>query len=526
MPLFGNVDGGIEGQEGFIQFEDRWGDIAFRASDRRVRIIVGRRGAGKSRYLRAMERDANGQNGNRLLVFPQRDESVWISEMRWLHRTYSELHERVEAWRRLWGHAAYASIASYLLSFSAPPGTSISMRPEDKAFFVDFCGRHFDKANVPFPIVAALNQFLSRYRDRSRLNSFLSDPIWVALEDRVLKSIAASTPVACYIDTLDETFAASPAAATDCQEGLLLWMLRKFQDPNVSNRIHIVVAVRDTVYAGFMQGEHGPRHNRSDQIRCLDWTDDAALYFLQRKIEALPATAQVAPKEKSNVVRKWLGLDSVRNDVRRGQEERVCDVIVRHTRFLPREIIEIGNALGQYVEQCIAEKRQPDGSSIAQIIMDVGKQLADLAIETATDHMVALDSDHGRTVVSNGFRQAVIRAIDRVFIPALGAERFTLAELRHAEEAFTEAVGGWSPSFDWRTVSLGEVLWLHGLIGFEDLTGPKPIAKYFSSTKSLRSHVSAELPEADHYYLHSALIRPKRMDIEPKAPIVGSAGPE
>ncbi|QAY75588.1 hypothetical protein [Sphingosinicella sp. BN140058] len=523
MPLFGNVDGGIEGQEGFIRFEDRWGDIAFRPSDRRVRIIVGRRGAGKSRYIRAMERDASSQTGEHLLVFPQRDESVWISEMRWVHRSYPEHHERVELWRRLWGAAAYAGIASNLVNYSAPPGTTISMRPEDKAFFVDFCRQHFDKASVAFPIVSALNQFLARYSDRSRLDSFLKEAFWTELEDRVLKSSAISTPVACYIDTLDETFGASPAAATDCQVGLLLWMLRKFQDPNVSNRIHIVVAVRDTVYASLMQSEHGRRFSRNDMIRCLDWTDDAALYFLQRKIDGLPPSAQVDAKEKVNNVRRWLGIEKVRNEVRSGGEERVCDVIVRHTRFLPREIIEIGNALGQYVEHCIAEKTQPDGSAIAQIIMDTGKQLADLAIETATDHMAALDSDHGRTTVANGFRQELIRAIDRVFIPALGAERFTLADLRRAEQAFTEQVGGWSPSFDWRTVSLGEVLWLHGLIGFEDTTGAKPIVKYFSSTKSLRSHVSAELPDADYYYLHSALIRPKKMDIQAEAPIVESA---
>lgn len=526
MPLFGNVDGGVEGNDSFIQFDRRWGDIAFRPSDRQVRIIVGRRGAGKSRYIRAMERDANRQDHERLLVFPQRDESVWISQMRWLHKTYSEHHERLETWRRLWGHAVYASFASHFLNFPEPSGTSISMRSEDRSFFADFVRQHLEKANVPFGIVATLNQFLSRYGDRSRLDSFVNDAIWTELEERVLKASAVSTPIACYIDTLDETFAASPAAATDCQVGLLLWMLRKFQDPNVSNRIHVVVTVRDTVYASLMQGEHGQRYNRSDLIRCLDWTDDAALYFLERKIAALPPRAQLLPREKASDVHKWLGTDHIVNQTRHGELEFIPDLIVRHTRFLPREIIEIGNAIGDYVEKCIAEGAMVQGAEVSQIVMDTGKQLADRAIETATDHMVALDYDHGRTIVNNGFRQNVIRAIDRTFIPALKAERFTLAELRHAEREFTEAVGGWSPNFDWRTVTLGEVLWLHGLIGFEDLTGAKPIVKYFSSTKSLKSHLSAELPEADHYFLHSALLRPKRMSIEPSAPTVESADPE
>lgn len=526
MPLFGNADGSTEAKETFIRFDDRWGDIAFRPSDRQVRVIVGRRGAGKSRYIRAMERDAGRQDGDRLLVFPQKDESIWISEMRWLHHTYADQHERLETWRRLWGHAVYASLATYFLNFSEPSGTSITIRNEDRAFFLEICKQLFDKATVATPIVTVLNQFLARYSDRSRLDSFLKENFWTELEERVLNTSATSTPIACYIDTLDETFAAAPAAATDCQVGLLLWMLRKFQDPNVSNRFHIVVTVRDTVYASLMQGEHGPRYNRTDLIRCLDWTDDAADLFLMKKIEALPPRVRIAPKDKSNEEIRWLGIDHIVNDVRNGEAEPVRSMIIRHTRFLPREIIEIGNALGSYIEDCIADGIAVDNASIAHIIMDTGRQLALRAVETATDHMVALDQDHGRTVANDRFRQAVIRAIDRVFIPSLKAERFTPDELRFAEKKFTDEIGGWSPNFDWRAVSLGEVLWLHGLIGFEDLSGPGPIVKYFSSTRSLRSHLSMELPEADHYYLHSALIRPKKMDIEPVAPIVESAVPE
>lgn len=526
MDLFGNADGAAEGAQGFIHLEPRWGDIALKASNRKVRILVGRRGAGKSRYLRAMERDATRQDGDGLLVFPQRDESVWISEMRWLHRTYVEGHERIETWRRLWGCAIYTSLASYLLNFSPPAGTSVNMRQEDREFFGRFCAEHLDKSTVSFPVVSVLNQFLKRYQDRSRLDSFIADAAWVELEDRVLKAISVSTPIGCYIDTLDETFASSPSAATDCQVGLLLWMLRKFLDPNVSNRVHLVVAIRDTVFASLMQSEHGRRYNRSEIIRCLDWTDDAAAFFLNQKIGMLPPTAKASPHEKTSPIKGWLGFDVVENEMREGREEQISDLIVRHTRFLPREIIEIGNALGRYVEHRLAEGLPIEQGAIPQIVMDEAKLLSDLALETAADHMIALDSDHGRTVVSNGFRQSVIRAIDDVFIPALRDERFSKAMLLHAEKAFTDAVGGWAPKFDWRPVSLGEVLWLHGLIGFEDRSGPQPVAKYFSSTKSLRSYVSGELPDADHYYIHSALLRNNRTTISPTPPIVESADAE
>ena len=105
-------------------------------------------------------------------------------------------------------------------------------------------------------------------------------------------------------------------------------------------------------------------------------------------------------------------------------------------------------------------------ATIAQIVMHEAKLQADLALGTATDHMMALDSHQGRAAVVNEFRQSVIQAIDNVFIPALRKERFKRETLVQANKAFSEAVGGWSPTLERKAISLGEVLWLHGLIGF------------------------------------------------------------
>ena len=525
MNLFGQVDGGVEGAQGFIQLDPRWGDIALEPGNRRVRILVGRRGAGKSRYLRAMERDAAAHHGEGLLVFPQKDDSVWISEMRWLHRTYAEVYERIEVWRRLWGCAIYASLASYLLNFPPAVGTSINLEKEEREFFAQFCADKLDTSKVCFPVVMVLNLFLKRYQDRSRLDAFIADPGWVALENQVLKVIANSTPIGCYIDTLDETFQSSPAAATDCQVGLLVWMLRKSLDPHVNHRIHLVVAVRDTIFASLMQSEHGRRYDRSDLIRCLDWNDDAAADFLHQKVALLSPKVRVAPNAKGNPIKSWLGFDVVANSMRKGRSEKVSELIVRHTRFLPREIIEIGNALAKHVQTCLAEGRRVEPGAIVQIVMNEAKRQADLALETATDHMMALDSHHNGAVVVHDFRHSVIQAIDNAFIPALRDERFTREMLVRANDVFSEAVGGWSPTLERKALSLGDVLWLHGLIGFEDQSGPVQVARYFSSAKSMRSYVSGKLPLADHYYLHSALLGANRIVIGAEPPKAAAADP-
>lgn len=526
--LFGHADGGVEGSHGFIKLDRRWGDIALDPTNRRIRILVGRRGAGKSRYLRAMERETSARReertGESLLVFPQRDESVWIAQMRWLHRQYPEEAERLDTWRKLWGSAIYVSLATYLINFVAPAGTSINVSQQDREILERYCVDALGtKAAVSYPIVAVLNQILKRFGDRSRLESFLGQASWVALEHYVLKAIAGTTPIACFVDTLDDTYAAAPAAATDCQVGLLLWMMKKFVDPHTTNRLHIVVTVRDTIFAKLVQSEHGLRYDRSDLLTCLDWTKDAAATFFCEKVAGLPSNVRVAPGTKDSPVESWLGFETVPSYLRDHSHEAVVDLLVRHTRFLPREIIVIGNAVGKHVVECLRTKRPVEERVVYQIILSEARRLAELALETAVDHLMALDSQHDSAIVDRKFRESVLQAITKKFIPALKHERFTGDILMSAEESFTAEVGGWSAIFDQKKITLGEILWLHGLIGIEDISGPEPIARYFSSTKSLRSLVSGVLPKANNYYLHSSLLLTDKILLDPKPPRVEAA---
>lgn len=232
---------------------------------------------------------------------------------------------------------------------------------------------------------------------------------------------------------------------------------------------------------------------------------------------------RVAPGAKDSAVTSWLGFDSVPSYLRDQSRETVVDLLVRHTRFLPREIIVIGNAVGKYVVDSLRDKHPVEERVVYQIILSEARRLAELALETAVDHLMALDSDHDSTIVDRKFRESVLQAITKTFIPALKHERFTGDVLTAAEKAFSVEVGGWSASYDQKKISLGEILWLHGLIGVEDMSGPEPIVRYFSSTKSLRSLVSGVLPKASHYYLHSSLLLTDKILLGAKPPRVEEA---
>jgi hypothetical protein len=524
MAGFGNPEGATEGSKGFIAFDQQWGDIAFDPSDRRTRIIVGRRGSGKSRFMRALEREASRDDDRRLLVFPQRDQIISVAYLRWLQATYTEQAERHEVWRRLWACSIYTSIASNAINSSAPLGTIINVSSEDREFFANFCGEHRLRAPGITPIVAVLNLFIRKYQDRSRLEAFLADAKWIELENRVLRVISNSTPIACYIDTLDENYGAAPAAATDCQVGLMHWILSQLNDPNVGHRLHVVVAVRETVYAALMQGEQAQRYNRHTAIRCLDWERGAAEMFLYEKVRSLPDSSRVSLKDKTEMSR-WLGIEVLENPLRGNRKEHIADLILRHTRFLPREIVEIGNRLADYVDGRLARKEQVTEAGIFQAIIDESDLIGTRAIETAVDHMLALDDDRTKKIPKNGFRDRIISAIHTSFIPALKEERIPRRKLQEADLGFRNAMDNWSLVSQCRELQLSGIFWLHGLLGFEAQNGPTPTVKFFGSTRTLESSISRELPAADHYYLHSALIKSERFEMLQTAPIPETDSP-
>lgn len=93
---FGSPDGAAEDAGSFVNFQDigRWRDLALRDGDRRARILVGRRGSGKSRYLRKLQISIRDE---KLLDYAQRDTKISLRHLTWLHKVFPERAARLEA---------------------------------------------------------------------------------------------------------------------------------------------------------------------------------------------------------------------------------------------------------------------------------------------------------------------------------------------------------------------------------------------------------------------------------------------
>lgn len=527
---FGSVDGAAAGMEGFVEFDASFGDISLRPSDRTVRVIVGRRGSGKSRYLRALELDAArpDDNSRRLLVLEQRDSGIVIGPMRSIHAAYPDQFERLELWTKVWGCAIYASIASCLLNIHARRQTTagtVNIELDDLEFFERFLVDNLQGSKASFSVVAALNHFLNAHPNRTRIHQFAFDPVWNEVEDRLLRIIANSTPVACYLDSLDDSYAASPAESTDCQVGLLLWVLGKSADPTVGGRMHVVVTVRDAVYSAFMETEHGHRYD-GKRARRLDWSRRAAGQFLDEKVAALDWQFLVKPKA-TDPMERWLGTKTLRNPARGNAEESYRDYLLRHTRFLPREIVEIGNKVGVHTRAMSAGSSAKE-EDLLHVILGEATLVGQKALKAAFHDLISMDdSDRPKSrrdarkagppqardaltpLMEAAFQNGFLAALKVGARPNMGliAERFDAEYLKRADRGFVRALSGWRPRRGGKDIRLSTVLWRHGLLGFESLGGHQAVDKYFSVSGDFEGNARSELPNAKTYVLHSSLLK-------------------
>ncbi|NWG93643.1 MAG: hypothetical protein HXY21_14225 [Parvularculaceae bacterium] len=509
---FGSADGAIDGEQGFITFQDHgsWGDLEFSSKSVRERIFVGRRGSGKSRYLREYERIAR----QRMLVFPQQTDTIKLQPLRMLHKAVAEPALREELWIDLWHAATCIALGTFLLS---RPDGEVPLPYPSRAELEDIVMRQIGSISAPISVVAALNQILtSTDVSYSKLRGKLSSNDWNVIENIVLRASSAMRPIALFIDTLDENLEYAPAESIDAQCALLIYITRKLIDPNVSNRVHICVTVRDIVVSKLRDHQHFERYYSDLHWKRLDWTKSAARYFFRTKISMLPSNLMKGPPNASSLFERWLGVSSVPNTAR-GVDEDVEEFILRHTRYLPREIVEIGNAICSEIRASAGNLvKENVWSAVIRIAEEHGRR----AIEVVIDHILALSAEDFVSIeVRAGYRTRVRDALTAALRTARN-EIFQEPQRLAIDNTFRQSI--LEPN---STVCLSDILWVHGLVGYLHLDETRPPHRsitIFNTTGSEGPVAGMRLPHAASYRLHATLLSIAKVEIEKSAPYIGT----
>lgn len=315
----------------------RIGDPGTMFEDLRVRVIAGRKGSGKTLYLRQLNLAA------------KKDPSLYVDAVStwapatarvvalgmWYPRSFL-----VEKWKQLWRAAALRSVLSHITL--VPRLSSLLDTPalDDLRHAYESMG---GMATTPRSIGAELSDLLFQHNTRASLESFLAGIAPDAAEYLLAQHLNQLPPLFFYVDALDEEFTHAPYYWLSCQKGLFYETLRLLRDARLGGRLHIHIAVRDVVYASAMQSEHATRYAESAHIVNLRWPSALAQRFLNAKVRRLAPQVllQSAPEPS---VADWLGREMIEDPIR-GREVPIAEYLIGYTRALPRDVVTLGNLL-------------------------------------------------------------------------------------------------------------------------------------------------------------------------------------
>ena len=496
---FGNPDGSRADIEDvlddFVDFDGDpgYGGLATRADDSKVRVIVGRLGAGKTVYMRRLQDYQAHQDSvyaGALDQSPPKTEVI-VKACQWFSGQVL-----VEKWMQIWERAIFRSLVSHLLLHK-------DLRchvPDDvRTEIWETYGRLLEDYRRPRSVYSQVRDIINERHTAHQLSTYLDDPLWDDLEDVLGEVVARSRPVYFYLDAVDEEFSHAPMYWLKCQEGLFYQVMRLLRDHRMGGRLHVVINIRDIVMSSLYRSEHAPRYHNEPHIRVLTWDHASLLYLLRHKLERLPPSFLMRPPADGVSMRDWLGLATVTDES--GNKERVEDYLIRHTRLIPRDVISLGNELA---EEVFRQKRTGRNSLPEMAFREVvarcarrfgDSQLAQCANQVSSDIMPRNAALHNYSEVYTSTQTYIREIVDqlRSFIRLIGVDQFPRADLDGLRELA-------NPHFE-NATDLASVLWQNGLLGYLDGRGQQ---RYYSLGDVDEFHLP---PDVETYVIHPCLAR-------------------
>jgi hypothetical protein len=479
----------------FVDFggDPAFGDLATRANDSMVRVIVGKLGAGKTVYLRRLQ-DFQAHQESVYADVPQQSlpkTEVVVKACQW----FSD-RVLVEKWMQIWERAIMRSLASHLLR---RPELRQQLRDEQADEIERSYTRILEDFRRPRSIYSQVRDIINQRRTGHQLSTYLDDPLWDDLEDLLGEVVGQCKPIYFYLDALDEEFSHAPMYWLKCQEGLFYQVMRLLRDHKLGGRLHIVICIRDIVMSSVYRSEHAPRYYNEPHIRVLTWDRSSLLYLLQQKLRRLPPSLLMRrPDSGPPTISDWLGVNG--HWPGPDGDGTVEDYLLSHTRLIPRDIISLGNELN---DEILRQKQAGhDGippAALHKVVQRCAKrfgdsQLAQCANQISSDLMPknAALQDYSELFTSTQAYMTGVQEDVRSFVRMIGVDRFPRADL----EALQEVA---DLHFEMAT-DLASVLWQNGLLGYVDEAGRR---RFYSMGDVEEFHFP---PDVDTYVLHPCLV--------------------
>ena len=475
-------------------------------ADASVRVIVGRRGSGKTLYLRSIQNYCRSLNINGQSVYATSidnqppDTALIVKVTSWYLDNDSEADE---VWRRLWKLAVLRAIYTHVFfsdSFNKGDKALAKYLKGRHAKFVEDCVRVIPTQRVPTSVYTQLASIIKRFNSPKDLQEFTHDTQWDDFEYGIAELVKRTKPFYFFIDQLDDDFANAPYHWLKCQIGLFNAIFRFVRDDTLGGKLHIVACIREVVYSYILQSQHGNKYLAESKIKVLRWDKKLSRHFLEKKIETI-SNKYFAKKSNVKDVESFFGVDKVILVRRNKMPEDIRSYVLRHTMLLPREIINIGNIFCE-------EKRSLDSpdqaeKAVKQAVSRVAKLLAREQLKMASiliSNRWIYNGAVEQGTVNIYTDESVLNSIQNNLcnlIRSIGVDRFENKLLARAERK--KKSFGFEPT-DYPLTALFRV----GLLGYIEIdTDGRPHETFFSESRKAQYQLRMDY---EKYVFHSCLI--------------------
>jgi hypothetical protein len=435
--------------------------VASNAGDRTARVLVGKKGSGKTMYLRRFQAGVGAEDS--VYTSPVDPSTPTTSEIVRFCQWYrgGDLTER---WSQAWRTAILRSVCSHALYSRSLESYGTD---ENRESLADVAAELMPEVATPRSVYDQLSGLINTHHTGHHLEQALRSPRWGDLEYWLGELIREAPPIFFYLDAVDEEYAAAPNYWLRCQKGLFYQVMRLLRDPIFGGRLHVVIAVRDTVLASVLRTEHATRYRTDPHIRILAWDRPTIGYFLRQKLRRLDPQYVMREEAESRTAAAWLGRETVWNRAR-AIDENVEDYLLRHTRLLPRDVVLLGNALSMEVTRAKSAGKAAVAEEVIRGVVEAvarwcgDEQLAVCGNQVLGDSIPrgAARADNVETYIGSTEYQRDLKDRIGALIRQVGRDQFDSETLREFAERGRAELG--------EEIDVPTVLWQNGLLGFGD----------------------------------------------------------
>jgi hypothetical protein len=480
---FGNPDGAkaeIEDiLEGFVEFgENIAGEgLATKNDDLRSRVIVGRKGSGKTVYLRRLQDSASKNDSIYSSKTMFGGDLMQTSEIIRFNNIFNKKTDSIsELWTKIWRTAILRTLVSYLLKDNK---LSNYLTEIEKNLLTFNYPELYPEFGTRLSVYSQVSEIINSYTSRNRVVDYLAHRKWAELEKNIEDILQHCPPICFYIDGVDDHFAHAPTHWLICQKGLFYQTMKFLEQPHFS-RLHVIISLRDIVFSSVLRSEHVGRYKNEPHIKLLKWNKQAISYFLEKKIQTLDDSFFIGDVNNGKTLINLLGISHIEN-TSLGISEEIENYVLRHSMLLPRNIVDMGNKLCKAVQNYKKNNHMTTieelvRNAVSESARDVGNEQLNICANQLLANSMPLSA--GSWGISNLYTTSEFMLDTFVedlkgLLVAIKYNKFDQRVLNLLKKAAKSKWNG-------QDHNLLTVLWQNGLLGFVD---SKSKTRFFSENE-------------------------------------------